>query len=134
MCGICGIYNFDNNTVSKNDLLTLNNEMIDRGPDSYGLYVKNNFGFAIRRLSIIDKTTGDQPMFSNDKKISLIFNGEIYNYIEIREALKKQGVIFKTKSDSEVILKLYEIEGESFINKLNGMFAICIHDLIKKKF
>jgi asparagine synthase (glutamine-hydrolysing) len=133
MCGICGIYNFDNNTVSKNDLLTLNNEMIDRGPDSSGLYVKNNFGFAIRRLSIIDKTTGDQPIFSNDKNISLIFNGEIYNYIEIREALKKKGVIFKTKSDSEVILKLYEIEGESFINKLNGMFAICIHDLIKNK-
>ena len=133
MCGICGIYNFDNSNVLENNLLILNNEMIDRGPDSCGLYVKKNFGFAIRRLSIVDKETGDQPIFSDDKNISLIFNGEIYNYIEIRDVLKKEGVKFKTKSDSEVILKLYEIEGESFINKLNGMFAICIHDLKKKK-
>jgi len=133
MCGICGIYNFDNSDVLKNDLLILNNEMIDRGPDSSGLYLKNNFGFAIRRLAIIDKDTGDQPVFSDDKKISIVFNGEIYNYIEIKDQLIKQGVYFKTKSDSEVILKLYEIEGENFINKLNGMFVICIHDSKKKK-
>jgi len=133
MCGICGIYNFDNSDVLKNDLLILNNEMINRGPDSSGLYLKNNFGFAIRRLAIIDKDTGDQPVFSDDKKISIVFNGEIYNYIEIKDELIKRGVYFKTKSDSEVILKLYEIEGENFINKLNGMFVICIHDTKKKK-
>ena len=133
MCGICGIYNFDNSDVAKDSLLKLNNQMIYRGPDSSGLYVKNNFGFAIRRLAIIDTITGDQPTFSEDKNISLVFNGEIYNYIEIKDELEKRGINFRTKSDSEVILKLYEIEGENFINKLNGMFAICIYDVNKKK-
>ena len=133
MCGICGIYNFDNSHVKKENLLILNNEMIERGPDSSGLYVKKNFGFAMRRLFIIDKITGDQPIFSDDKNISLIFNGEIYNYIEIRDQLKSQGIKFQSKSDTEVILKLYEIEGEDFVKKLNGMFSICLYDLKKDK-
>ena len=133
MCGICGIYNFDNSHVKKENLLILNNEMIERGPDSSGLYVKKNFGFAMRRLSIIDKITGDQPIFSDDKNISLIFNGEIYNYIEIRDQLKSQGIKFQSKSDTEVILKLYEMEGEDFVKKLNGMFSICLYDLKKDK-
>ena len=133
MCGICGIYNFDNSHVKKEDLLILNNEMIERGPDSSGLYVKKNFGFAMRRLSIIDKITGDQPIFSDDKNISLIFNGEIYNYIEIRDQLKSQGIKFQSKSDTEVILKLYETEGEDFVKKLNGMFSICLYDFKKDK-
>ena len=133
MCGICGIYNFDNSHVKKENLLILNNEMIERGPDSSGLYVKKNFGFAMRRLFIIDKITGDQPIFSDDKNISLIFNGEIYNYIEIRDQLKSQGIKFQSKSDTEVILKLYEMEGEDFVKKLNGMFSICLYDLKKDK-
>jgi len=133
MCGICGIYNFDNSHVKKENLLILNNEMIERGPDSSGLYAKKNFGFAMRRLSIIDKITGDQPFFSDDKNISLIFNGEIYNYIEIRDQLKSQGIKFQSKSDTEVILKLYEMEGEDFVKKLNGMFSICLYDLKKDK-
>ena len=133
MCGICGIYNFNNSHVEKKNLLILNNEMIERGPDSSGLYVKKNFGFAMRRLSIIDKATGDQPIFSDDKNISLIFNGEIYNYIEIRDQLKSQGIKFQSKSDTEVILKLYEMEGEDFVKKLNGMFSICLHDFKKDK-
>jgi asparagine synthase (glutamine-hydrolysing) len=133
MCGICGIYNFDNSHVKQENLLILNNEMIERGPDSSGLYVKKNFGFAMRRLFIIDKITGDQPIFSDDKNISLIFNGEIYNYIEIRDQLKSQGIKFQSKSDTEVILKLYEMEGEDFVKKLNGMFSICLYDLKKDK-
>lgn len=133
MCGICGIYNFDNKPVEKKNLLILNNQMIERGPDSFGLHVKKNFGFAMRRLSIIDQRSGDQPIFSDDKNILLVFNGEIYNYLEIRDELKRQGINFYTNSDTEVILKLYEMEGENFVKKLNGMFSICLHDIKKNK-
>ena len=133
MCGICGVYNFNSLGVNSNDLKLLNSEMILRGPDEEGYFLNNNFGMAMRRLSIIDIENGSQPMFSEDKNISLIFNGEIYNYIELRKELKLNGVKFKSNSDTEVLLKLYEINGESFVNKINGMFAICIFDKLKNK-
>ncbi len=133
MCGICGIYNFDNKEVNVSSINLMNNSMISRGPDSSGTFVQNNFGFGMRRLSIIDVLGGDQPMFSNDNKISIIFNGEIYNYIELKKDLELKGIIFKTSSDTEVILKLYEQIGEKFINKLRGMFSICIYDKAKNK-
>lgn len=133
MCGICGVYNFNSLNVNRNDLKLLNSEMILRGPDEEGYYLNNNFGMAMRRLSIIDIENGSQPMFSLDKNISLIFNGEIYNYIELRNELKKNGIKFKSNSDTEVLLKLYEIYGENFVNKINGMFTICIFDKLKNK-
>lgn len=85
MCGICGIYNFDNKEVSIFNINKMNDEMISRGPDSSGAFVKNNFGFGMRRLSIIDIAGGSQPMFSEDQKISIIFNGEIFNFIELKK-------------------------------------------------
>ena len=82
MCGICGVYNFNSLDVNSNDLKLLNNEMILRGPDEEGYFLKNNFGMAMRRLSIIDIENGSQPMFSEDNNISLVFNGEIYKIIK----------------------------------------------------
>lgn len=133
MCGICGIYNFDNKEVSIFNINKMNDEMISRGPDSSGAFVKNNFGFGMRRLSIIDIAGGSQPMFSEDQKISIIFNGEIFNFIELKKDLEKKGMSFKTNSDTEVILKLYEQFDENFVSYLRGMFAICIYDQKKNK-
>ena len=82
--------------------------MIERGPDDEGYFIANNFGFAMRRLSIIDLENGQQPMFSENNSIAIIFNGEIYNFIEIRKKLIDEGYKFKSNSDTEVILKAYE--------------------------
>ena len=133
MCGITGIYNFDNQKVSKDILANANDSMFHRGPDDEGYFLENNFGMAMRRLSIIDFTKSIQPFFSKCKKISLIFNGEIYNYIELRKMLAKQDINFKTNGDTEVILRLYEKYGADFIKYLNGMFSICIFDNRKSK-
>ncbi len=133
MCGICGIYNFNNKNIDKSKLKIMNDQMIDRGPDSEGYLIDNNFGMAMRRLSIIDLEKSIQPMQNSDKNISIIFNGEIYNFIELKEELKKENIKFKTTGDTEVILKLYEKLGEKFVQKLIGMFSICIFDKIKKK-
>lgn len=131
MCGICGIYNFDKKKISKKNLKTLNDSMIERGPDDEGYFIANNFGFAMRRLSIIDLENGQQPMFSENNSIAIIFNGEIYNFIEIRKKLIDEGYKFKSNSDTEVILKAYEKKGIDFVHELNGMFSICIYDIKK---
>ena len=133
MCGITGIYNFDNQKVSKDILANANGSMFHRGPDDEGYFLENNFGMAMRRLSIIDLSKSIQPFFSECKKISLIFNGEIYNYIELRKMLAKQDINFKTNGDTEVILRLYEKYGPNFTKYLNGMFSICIFDNRKSK-
>jgi asparagine synthase (glutamine-hydrolysing) len=129
MCGICGIYNFNKDQfVDLNILKNMNGEMVSRGPDSDGYYVHKNFGMAMRRLSIIDAKTSSQPITNSGGNISIIFNGEIYNYIELRDVLIDSGEQFKTSGDAEVILKLYEKHGENFIKYLNGMFSICLID------
>ncbi|MAV83230.1 MAG: asparagine synthetase B, partial [Pelagibacteraceae bacterium] len=133
MCGICGIYNFNQKKISKNELKIMNDQMISRGPDAEGYLLENNFGMAMRRLSIIDIDKSNQPISNESQNISIIFNGEIYNFIEIRKQLLSDGVNFQTNGDTEVILKLYEKFGEKFISKLIGMFSICIFDKIKKK-
>ena len=97
-----------------------------RGPDEEGMFINDNCGFYHKRLSIIDLKTGQQPMTFKD--FTIVFNGEIYNYIELREELKLKGHKFKTTSDTEVILHLYQEYGESFVNCLNGMFAFIIYD------
>ena len=89
MCGICGIYRFDGRKVDKNILTQMNNSMFLRGPDDSGFCLNKNFGMAMRRLSIIDLTSGQQPITNEDNTIHLIFNGEIYNYIELRNKLEK---------------------------------------------
>lgn len=127
MCGICGILE-KKSVVSTEILKVMNNSLFHRGPDDEGFYVRRNIGIASRRLSIIDIEGGKQPMFNEDGSVVVVFNGEIYNYVELRENLEKRGHKFKTKSDTEVIVHLYEEEGEEFPRYLNGMFAIALYD------
>ncbi|MCD6185849.1 MAG: asparagine synthase (glutamine-hydrolyzing) [Deltaproteobacteria bacterium] len=128
MCGISGfIGNF-----AESDLDKMNNEMVHRGPDDYGTYFKNNVGLAHRRLSIIDIAGGHQPMCNEDGTVWIVFNGEIYNFQDLRrEHLENHE--FKTRCDTEVILHLYEEYGEKCIEYLRGMFAFAIWDEKKRK-
>jgi asparagine synthase (glutamine-hydrolysing) len=129
MCGIAGSYNFSNKKV----LTSMLDRIKHRGPDDSGQYLNSTSMIGINRLAILDIRNGKQPMFSDNKKISLVFNGEIFNYIEIKKELEKNGIRFFTKnSDTEVILKAYEYYGLDCFNKFNGMFAIAIIDENKK--
>src|ERR1035441_3131208 len=106
MCGIAGVFHFDSDRKVDNILLKRITDVLShRGPDGSGYYCHNNIGLGHRRLSIIDLSTGDQPMFNEDKSIAIIFNGEIYNYLELREELKILGHKFFTQSDTEVIIR-----------------------------
>ncbi len=106
--------------------------MEHRGPDGEGYFVEDNIGIANRRLSIIDLAKGDQPIFSEDKGIVIVFNGELYNYPELRQELIRKGHRFYTDSDTEVIVHLYEDEGIQCLNKLNAMFTFALWDRKKK--
>ncbi|MCX7875230.1 MAG: asparagine synthase (glutamine-hydrolyzing) [Melioribacteraceae bacterium] len=128
MCGISGIIK-KNNNVSIDDLKLMSDLLSQRGPDAEGFFIENNVGFAHRRLSVIDLETGDQPMFSDDNSIAIIYNGEIYNFLEIKDELIKLNCSFKTKSDTEVIIKGYQKFGiDLLLNKLEGMFAFALYD------
>ena len=134
MCGITGILHFDNERKADYEVIKKMTDIISyRGPDGEGYYLKNNLAFGHRRLSIIDLNTGEQPMFNEDKDLVLIFNGEIYNYIELREELKEYGYKFNTSSDSEVILKAYQKWGIDCQNKFNGMWAFALWDEKKQQ-
>ncbi|MFL2755373.1 MAG: asparagine synthase (glutamine-hydrolyzing) [Gammaproteobacteria bacterium] len=128
MCGIFGKYNFVNEFIDENQIKRMGNVLAHRGPDNQGIYFGETEAIGNQRLSIIDIKGGNQPFSSSDGNIQIVQNGEIYNYLELRKSLKKIGCKFKTNSDTEVILKLYETQGENFVNKLNGMFAIAIFD------
>ena len=132
MCGIAGIVNFDFKKVSINILKEMTNSMIHRGPDDYGFYIDKSFGIAMRRLSIIDVKGGHQPISNEMNNIHLVMNGEIYNFLELRKELISRGHFFKTKSDAEVLIHLYEEKGTKAIDDLNGMFSFALYDSIKK--
>ena len=139
MCGINGVF-FKKNKSEKEisgTLSKMNGKIIHRGPDEDGFYAKAkqefSIGMAMRRLSIIDLSTGKQPMFSEDGKIAIVFNGEIYNYRQLKNDLLKKNVEFLTTSDTEVILRLYEQHGTSSFKMLDGMFAFSIFDENKNK-
>jgi asparagine synthase (glutamine-hydrolysing) len=126
MCGIAGFYTTGND-LSRNDLIKMTDVMVHRGPDASGYFYDNIAGLGHRRLSIIDLSeSANQPMFSHSERYVIVFNGEIYNYLEIAEKLS--GVQWKTTSDTEVILEAFIQWGPSFANQMNGMFAIAIYD------
>lgn len=134
MCGICGIWKFGNITDEDKDLVRLmNKEQAHRGPDDEGIYYNANVVLGHRRLSIIDLTSaGHQPLCYKDR-FWISFNGEIFNYIELREELKKNGYCFDTNSDTEVICAAYDFYGENCFEKFNGFWAMAIYDIRKQK-
>ena len=133
MCGIAGYFHFQNDRKADlSRLKQMTNSLAHRGPDGEGFLVKDNLALGHRRLSIIDLETGNQPMFSHDGKFAIIFNGEIYNYLELREELKSLGHMFKTQSDTEVIIEAYRQWGVDCQKKLNGMWAFALWDAVEK--
>lgn len=133
MCGFIGVLNLDRQPVDKDTLIRMRDILYHRGPDDAGLFLDDNAGLGFRRLSIIDLNSGHQPMSNDDESIWIVFNGEIYNYVELREDLQKKGYRFRTKSDTEVIIRLYEEYGENCLQYLNGMFAFVIWDKRKNE-
>lgn len=136
MCGICGIVAVGNTgpSISREVLEKMNQSIAHRGPDDDGFYVTDQVGLASRRLSIIDLATGKQPITNEDGTIWIVFNGEIYNYRELRNYLDKHGHVFRTNSDTETILHLYEEFGTECVQHLNGIFAFAIWDESKRQF
>jgi asparagine synthase (glutamine-hydrolysing) len=129
MCGIVGIINQNRNEpVDAQIAHAMAAALIHRGPDDEGFYFKNNVALGMRRLSIIDLATGQQPIANEDSTIWVVFNGEIYNFLELREKLLARGHQFRTHSDTEVIVHLYEEYGDDLTSHLNGMFAFALWD------
>ena len=130
MCGIAGfIGNGD-----RGDLEKMVAAIKHRGPDDKGVFLADGIGLAHARLSIIDLSErGRQPMFNDDKSVGVIFNGEIYNFKKLRERLTKRGYKFKSNTDTEAIIRLYEDIGEDCFKELEGMFAIGLYDFKQKK-
>lgn len=131
MCGINGIVSRDKN---KEKLIhEMNEKIVHRGPNAEGVFVDDEVALGQRRLSIIDLSdNGNQPIYNEDKTILVVFNGEIYNYQELREELLKAGHKFLTDTDTEVLVHGYEEWGYELVEKLRGMFAFCIYDQVKK--
>lgn len=133
MCGICGIYNYKHqDPVTPGVLAGMLQSIYHRGPDHEGRYEDDAFAFGMRRLSIIALSTGNQPMFNEDKRYALVFNGEIYNYRQLRKQLQARGHIFTTESDTEVIVHLYEEYGKDCADHLRGMFAFAVWDKVER--
>jgi len=134
MCGICGQYNFlRTEPVSRDDLVRMARTMLHRGPDDEGYFVSGGLGLGFRRLSIIDLSSGHQPMSDKDESVWLVFNGEIYNFRELKAELQGYGHAFRTTSDTEVIINGYKHWGVDVLNRLNGMFGLALWDVREKR-
>jgi asparagine synthase (glutamine-hydrolysing) len=134
MCGICGQYNFRNQApVRRRDIEAMTKSIVHRGPDDDGYYISGPLGFGFRRLSIIDLSGGHQPMSDQEESVWVIFNGEIYNFPELRRDLESHGHVFRTNSDTEVIIHGYKQWGDEVLNRLNGMFGLAIWDVRQKR-
>jgi asparagine synthase (glutamine-hydrolysing) len=129
MCGIAGFTGFTHQWGDNATLRNMGDSMIHRGPDAGGTYLDTHIGLCHRRLSIIDLSeSGNQPLVSHDERYVISFNGEIYNFTELRETLVQQGYSFKTHTDTEVLLALYAQHGKAMLDQINGMFAFAIWD------
>jgi len=132
MCAIAGEISFNKNATNKNTVNMLD-EMLHRGPDGRGLYFHKNLSMGMNRLAIVDLTTGDQPLYNEDKSVVVVGNGEIYNYPELQKKLKKKGHGLKSGSDIETVVHLYEDYGQNFVKYLRGMFALALYDKNKNR-
>jgi asparagine synthase (glutamine-hydrolysing) len=129
MCGICGTYDFAHGYEADRALLErMNAALIHRGPDGQGLHIDGAVGLAASRLAIIDLEHGEQPMLAADGEVCVVQNGEILNHLELRAALERDGVRFRTRCDTEVLLHLYLRDGPEFVSQLRGMFALALWD------
>lgn len=129
MCGICGYFDISKERNAEiNILKNMADTLFYRGPDSFGFFLKDNLGMGFRRLSLIDLDGGNQPLYNEDQTIVLVCNGEIYNYRELKKQLIQKGHKFRTNTDVEVLIHLYEEYGLDFLNQLNGQFAFALYD------
>ena len=133
MCGICGCLRFDGRLVPSEVLDGMNQQIAHRGPDDAGTYSQGSVGLAMRRLSIIDVASGRQPISNEDGNIWIVYNGEIYNHAELRPGLEQRGHRYRTHSDTETIIHLYEEYGRDCVQHLRGMFAFVIWDARSRK-
>lgn len=134
MCGITGQFNFiRHEPVEPNTIRRMTRTMVHRGPDDEGYFFDRSLGFGFRRLSIIDLAGGHQPMSDAEESVWVILNGEIYNFKELRAELEQRGYVFRTRSDTEVIIHGYKEWGIDVLNHLNGMFGLAIWDVMKKR-
>ncbi|MEE3056604.1 MAG: asparagine synthase (glutamine-hydrolyzing), partial [Pseudomonadota bacterium] len=134
MCGIAGFSLFNFNEGGETSLEAMHKAIHHRGPDASGMYIDEHIGLCHRRLSILDLSeAGNQPMYSKEGDLVIVFNGEIYNFLELRAELENDGVTFKSHTDTEVILELYAREGTKCLDKLNGMFAFALWDKNKQE-
>src|SRR5215813_163580 len=134
MCGICGQFNFLNEEPVYPETITkMAGSIIHRGPDDEGYYFSGSLGFGFRRLSIIDLSGGHQPMSDREEQVWVIFNGEIYNFPELKAELEGYGHVFRTRSDTEVIIHGYKQWGDEVLNRLNGMFGLAIWDVRQRR-
>ncbi len=134
MCGVCGVVGSVNLRRVNRDLLHLMTQrMIHRGPDDDGFYFGDGIALAVRRLSIIDVPGGHQPIENEDGSAVVVFNGEIYNHKELRARLKAQGHRFRTRTDTEVLVHLYEEYGDAAVHLLQGMFAFGLWDAKRRR-
>ena len=134
MCGICGQFNFRNQApVRRADLEAMTKSIAHRGPDDDGYFIAGPLGLGFRRLSIIDLAGGHQPMSDQEESVWVVFNGEIYNFPELKRELQSRGHIFRTNSDTEVIIHGYSEWGDEVLNRLNGMFGLAIWDVRQRR-
>src|SRR5438477_10792805 len=134
MCGICGKYNFKSMApVKRGDVQAMTRTIVHRGPDDEGYYLEGALGLGFRRLSIIDLAGGHQPMSDREETVWVVFNGEIYNFKELRVELESHGHHFATRSDTEVIVHGYKQWGTEVFNHLNGMFGVAIWDVRRRR-
>lgn len=133
MCGICGIFDLNGDPVDRVVVERMTDIIQHRGPDGSGHFIQGEIGLGHRRLSIIDLGGGAQPIGNEDGKLQIVFNGEIYNFVELRAELESHGHQFKTKSDTEVIVHAYEQWGQDCVKRFNGMFAFALWDGRKRE-